>query len=35
MPANADQEIEIRVTGTRNPASSANRVDVDGFLTTR
>jgi hypothetical protein len=35
MPANADQEIEIRVTGTRNPASSANRVDVDGFLTMR
>jgi hypothetical protein len=35
LPVNASQQVEVRVTGTQNAASSGARVDVDGFLTTR
>jgi hypothetical protein len=35
LPTNTTQSVEVRVLGTRNPASTANRVDVDGFLTMR
>jgi hypothetical protein len=35
MATNTEQQIEVRVLGTRNAASTGNRLDVDGFLTTR
>jgi hypothetical protein len=35
MATNTTQTIEVRVLGTRNAASTGNRMDVDGFLTMR
>jgi hypothetical protein len=35
MATNTPQDVEVRVLGTRNPASTGNRVDVDGFLSLR
>ncbi|MFG2111018.1 choice-of-anchor D domain-containing protein, partial [Micromonospora chersina] len=35
LPTTTAQQIEVRVTGTRNAASSGTRVDIDGFLTMR